>query len=68
MRVGKARRRWIRWCRYVQATNTLASPSRRWGTGIHGGQAKAYEDVMFAQRPMARGVRVPWYPKWGSAR
>jgi hypothetical protein len=68
VRVAKAKRRWIRWCRYVAATGTQANPHRSYGSMTHEGQAKAYEDVMYARRYAPIGVRVVWYPKWGSVR
>lgn len=68
MNVGRARRRWLKWCRYVQKTQTLADPRRRWGTGAHAGQARAYQDAMFAGRYAPKGVRNVWYPRWGNAK
>lgn len=68
MNASKAKRRWIAWCRYVAATGTKANRSRGWGTDAHNGQAKAYHDHMFAGRSYPRGVRVPYYPRWGSNR
>ncbi len=64
MRVGKAKRRWMRWARYVAATGSEASGRRAWGGESHDGQAKAYQDVMYARRAAPRGVRVAWYPQW----
>lgn len=68
MRVGKAQRRWIKWCRYVQKTQSRANAGNRWGTTLHDGQAKAYADVMYAHRWAPNGVREPWWPGWGEAR
>lgn len=68
MKVAKAKRRWIKWCRYVDKTQSKAAFQRRWGTETHAGQAVAYYDVMFARRYPPRGGRVVWYPKWGSVR
>lgn len=68
MNASKAKRRWVRWCRYVAKTGTEASLARSWGSGTHAGQAKAYEGVMFARRYAPIGARVVWYPKWGSVR
>lgn len=65
MNASRAKRRWIRWCRYVAATQTRTS-SRSFA-GTHNGQAKAYADVMYARRYAPIGIRVPWYPRWGSA-
>lgn len=69
MNASRARRRWLRWCRYVNATQTQAiSSGRRWGTDIHTGQVKAYHDYTFARRAFPRGARVIYYPKWGHTR
>jgi len=68
VRVGRAKRRWIAWCRYIQKTNSQANHLRDWGTNIHAGQAKAYEDAMYAHRWAPIGVRQPWYPRWGNAK
>lgn len=67
MRVGRAKRRWLKWCRYVQKTQTRASKQRSWGTEAHTGQAYAYYGVMYARRWAPNGLRVVWYPKWGNA-
>lgn len=63
MRASRARRRWLKWCRYVDKTQT-----RRARSGVHYGQASAYVDVMYARRWSPKGVREPWHPKWGMAR
>jgi hypothetical protein len=68
MNASRAKRRWMAWCRYVAATGTQADRSRAGGTDIHTGQVKAYQGHMFARRSYPRGVRVPYYPKWGSVR
>lgn len=68
MRVSRAKRRWLRWCRYVDKTQTLANRSRGWGTDAHTGQAKAYADVMYAGRWVPNGIRPVWYPSWGTVR
>lgn len=68
MRASRAKRRWLAWCRYVAATQTQASPGRHWGTGIHTGQARAYQGVMYARRAAPRGVRTPFYPRWATPR
>lgn len=67
MRVSRAKRRWIRWCRYVDQTQTQTGPSKHWG-GFHQGQANAYADYMFAKRYVPRGARWVWYPEWGNVR
>lgn len=66
MRVGKAKRRWIAWCRYVQKTQT-SRRSRAYGE-IHAGQAKAFEGATFANAYPPKGARSVWYPRWGSIR
>jgi len=68
VRVNKAKRRWLKWCRYIQKTNSQANPKRGWGTGIHAGQSGAYVDVVYAHRWAPVGIREPWYPRWGDAR
>lgn len=62
MNASKAKRRWMAWNRYVQKAGSKANG--KWGTDIHQGQARAYQDVMFAGRAYPRGARVPYYPKW----
>lgn len=66
MNASKARRRWLTWCRYIDKTQSMTS-NRRFA-GIHAGQAKAYECVMFARRSFPRGVLVPYYPRWGTVK
>jgi hypothetical protein len=66
MNASKARRRWMRWCRYVAATQSVTTNKNYAGT--HAGQVKAYSDVMYARRYAPIGVRAPWYPRWGSVR
>jgi len=68
MNAARARRRWLAWCRYVNATQTQANRSRGWGTDIHAGQAKAYQDYTFAGRAAPRGARLVYYPRWGHTR
>lgn len=69
MNANKAKRRWLRWCRYVAATQSESGLHGKWKTGgIHAGQAKAYQDYAFAQRAYPRGARLVWYPAWGSVR
>jgi len=64
MNAAKAKRRWLRWCRYVAATGTKAGP---YG-GYHSGHAKAYDNHMFAGRYAPIGARVPYYPRWSWGR
>ena len=74
MRVSRAKRRWLRWCRYVAATQSETNPTGAWiSSGIHAGQAKAYHGLTFANRYYSarpgytrRSARNVWYPKWGS--
>lgn len=68
MRVSRAKRRWLRWCRYIQRTQSQANAHSKWGTYAHDGQARAYSDAMYAKRYYPKGVREPWYPRWGRAR
>lgn len=67
MNASKAKRRWIRWCRYVAKTQTQAKRSHLL-PGTHAGQVKAYSDLTYAGRFYPRGVRYVWYPRWGSVR
>lgn len=67
MRVARAQRRWVRWCRYIQKTQSRANIKNKWGCEIHKGQAKAHVDVMVAHRWAPNGLRAPWYPDWGNA-
>jgi hypothetical protein len=65
MNASKARRRWLRWCRYVDKTGSV---SAKWGIGIHSGHAKAWEAAMIAKRYPPKGVRYVRIPPWGVAR
>lgn len=67
MRVSRAKRRWIKWCRYVDKTQSRTSLAAL-RSGAHLGQVDAYADYMFAHRYVPRGARYVWYPKWGSVR
>lgn len=66
MNAGRARRRWLKWCRYVDKTQTRTR--KRNMAGIHVGQVKAYSDASVAQRYYPKGLRMPWYPYWGIRR
>jgi hypothetical protein len=68
MNVARVKRRWLRWCRYVDKTQTRADRSRGWGTDIHTGQSKAYDGVTYAKRYVPIGLRVVWYPRWANPR
>jgi hypothetical protein len=63
---SKARRRWLRWCRYVQKTQSFSNG--KWGSGTHAGQAKAWEGAMFSKRYAPKGARYVRIPPWGVAR
>jgi hypothetical protein len=65
---SRARRRWLKWCRYVDKTQSIRAGSKMAFTEIHEGQAKAYQDAMFARRYFPKGARQPFYPRWASAR
>lgn len=65
MKAARAKRRWVKWCRYVAKTGTSANFRSCWKSGFHSGQAKAFTDVMYAKRYAPIGVREVWYPKWG---
>lgn len=58
MKVNRAKRRLIRWYRYVDHTASQFA-NRRLG-GYHRGHAKAYSDVMYARRYSPIGIREPW--------
>jgi len=58
MNAAKAKRRYMKWCRYVSKTGSRTARTN------HAGHAKAHEDLMFAGRAYPRGARVPYYPKW----
>jgi hypothetical protein len=62
MRVNKAKRRWLRWARYMAATGTRTGSS--WYGGYHRGSTKAYEDVSKAKRYAPIGLRSPYYDRW----
>ena len=64
MRVGRAKRRLLRWQRYVAKTGSRPSNHRLGGS--HAGHVLAFSDVMYAQRYVPIGVREPWLPLWAS--
>lgn len=66
MNASRARRRWLKWCRYVDKTQSQTSNKNFAGT--HAGQARAHQDVTFAQRYFPKGARRPFYPPWASVR
>jgi hypothetical protein len=56
---SRARRRWLRWQRYAQATGT--TPSRPCLGGHHHGMSRAFSDTLGAARRGYIGVRSPWF-------
>jgi hypothetical protein len=58
MNASKAKRRWMKWNRYVSKTGSRTARTN------HAGHAKSHEDLMFACRAYPRGVRALYYPKW----
>lgn len=66
MNASKARRRWLRWCRYVQKTGSVSG--NKLHAGIHAGQGNAYNDAVFARRAFPKGARYVYYPRWGVVR
>lgn len=66
MNASRAKRRWITWCRYIDKTQTATDS--KWYAGMHRGHTKAYDDLMYARRAFPRGVRLPYYPRWGTVR
>ena len=58
MRVNKAKRRLVRWYRYIDHTNSVTTNSRL--AGYHAGHMKAYSDVMYAHTWVPKGIRSPW--------
>lgn len=61
VRVSKAKRRWLRWARYVAKTGTTGP---RWSGGYHWGHTRAYEDVANAKRYAPIGLRLPYFARW----
>lgn len=57
MNASKAKRRLIRWHRYLASTKSM--PLKGAGAGYHTGHAKAHWDYMIAGRAAPRGIRVP---------
>lgn len=62
MRVGKAKRRWLKWSRYVAKTGTRTGS--KWYGGWHHGHTKAYDDVARAKRHAPIGLRMPYFARW----
>lgn len=57
MNASKAKRRLLRWHRYLDATKSI--PRGKLKAGYHTGHAKAYWDYMTAGRAAPNGIRVP---------
>jgi hypothetical protein len=68
VKVARAKRRWLAWCRYVDKTQSQANRSARWGYQTHQGQSKAWNNYMFAHRWPPRGCRYVPVPRWGFVR
>ena len=66
MNAARARRRWLAWCRYVDKTQSRPRGNDHRPAFTHIGQAKAYQDAMFAGRAFPHGVRYVYFPKWGT--
>lgn len=60
MRAARAKRRALRWARYVGRMPTRAGAAKR--GGIYLGHARSYSGYMYAGRSYPTGVRVPWPP------
>lgn len=56
MRVGRAKRRYMRWARYVQHTRT--------GKRLLNGYLMAHYDAMYAHTWAPKGVRTVYFAKW----
>ncbi len=62
MNASKAKRRWMKWSRYVVNTGTRTTAKN--SAGNHRGHARAYEAAMFAGRSYPRGARQLYFAKW----
>lgn len=60
MTAARAKRRAIRWARYVGRLPHRAGAARR--GGIYLGHARAHSRYMYAGRTYPTGVRIPWQP------
>jgi hypothetical protein len=58
---ARAKRRWLAWCRYTQKTGSTRSDGM-----AHYGAAMAFDNHVRAGRAYPRGIRSPFFPKWGS--
>lgn len=66
MRVGKAKRRYLKWLRYIQKTQS--ETGHRYSAGYHRGMVIAHDDAMKAHRWAPIGFRVVVMPMWGFKR
>jgi hypothetical protein len=62
MRVNKAKRRRLRWARYVARTGS--APSNKNLGGYHRGHTWAYSDAGAAKRYAPIGLRSPYFARW----
>lgn len=62
MRVSRAKRRLLRWERYLASTGSR--PAGKWTAAFHRGHTKAYADVANAKRYAPIGLRSPYYARW----
>lgn len=58
MRVNRAKRRLIKWYRYLDHTHSVTTNPRL--GRYHRGHVNAYSDVMYANRYVPKGTREPW--------
>ena len=63
---SRARRRWLRWCRYQSKTKSVCN--RKSSGYSHVGLVMAYSDATMAGRRAGRayprGARAVYYPDW----
>lgn len=59
MKVAKAKRRLLKWKRYVERTGS--SSANRNLAGYHNGHTKAYMNYQNANYAPPLGIRVVWY-------
>jgi len=64
MNAARARRRWLKWCRYVASTGSISARTGFGGT--HRAQVQAYWDATHARRWVPNGLRSVWYPRWAA--
>jgi hypothetical protein len=66
MRVGKAKRRHMRWLRYIQKTQSESGHVN--AAGYHTGMVIAHDNAMKAHRWAPIGFREVPIPMWGFKR